>query len=44
MYGCVNEIIGYFCVYVWFNWFGWRWFDLLIGRVGSCDVCYIKFG
>lgn len=43
MYGSVYEVVSYFCLYLWFNWIGWRWFYLLVGRVSGCIMCNVKF-
>lgn len=41
MYGSVNEVVCNFCLYLWFNWFRWRWFNILVGGVGGCVMCNV---
>lgn len=43
MYGCFDENLEYLSVYVWFYWFGWRWFYVLIGWVNCFIVFNIKY-
>lgn len=43
MYGSIDESVKYLSVYVWFYWFGWRWFNLLTGWVNCFFVYDIKY-